>query len=76
MRNCQFTIRKAGIFCPGKEIKGLRGGVRPYAAQASLKIDTARAEKHPFRTETKKALSEEAACHGLFARSAEYCFIY
>ncbi len=52
MRSYWFTIRKEGIFCPGKEIKGLCGGVRPYAAQASPQIDTARAEKHPFRTET------------------------
>jgi hypothetical protein len=52
MRNYWFPIRKAGIFCHGKEIKGLRGGVRRYAAQASLQIDTARAKKHPFRTET------------------------
>jgi hypothetical protein len=29
MRNCWFPIWKAGIFCPGKEIKELRGGVRP-----------------------------------------------
>ena len=28
----QFPIRKEGIFCPGKEIERLRGGVRPYAA--------------------------------------------
>jgi hypothetical protein len=52
MRNYQFPIRKVGIFSPGKEIKGLRGGVRLYAAQVILMIDTARAEKHPFRTET------------------------
>ena len=52
MRNCWFPNWKAGIFCPGKGIEGLRGGVRPYAAQARPKIDTARAEKHPFRTET------------------------
>jgi hypothetical protein len=48
----QFPIRKGGIFRPGKEIEGLRGGVHGYAAQGSLKIDTARAEKAPFRTET------------------------
>jgi hypothetical protein len=35
-----------------KEINGLRGGVHGYAAQASPKIDAARAEKDPFRTET------------------------
>jgi len=31
----------------------LRGGVHRYAAQASPKIDTARAEKDRFRMETK-----------------------
>jgi len=35
-----------------KEIDGLRGGVPMYAAQETPKIDTARAEKDPFRTET------------------------
>jgi len=53
MRNYWFPIRKGGIFRPGKEIKGLRGGVHRYAAQASPKIDAASAEKNPFRTETK-----------------------
>ena len=52
MRNYWFPIRKGGIFRPGKEIKGLRGGVHRYAAQVSPKIDAARAEKNPFRTET------------------------
>jgi len=52
MRNYLFPIRKGGIFCSGKETEGLRGGVHRYAAQASLKVDAARAEKHPFRTET------------------------
>ena len=41
----QFPIRKAGIFRPGKEIKGLRGGVHRYAAQGNPKIDTAGAER-------------------------------
>ncbi len=50
--NKPFLIRKEGIFCPGKEIEGLRGGVLRYVAQAIAMIDTARAEKHPFRTET------------------------
>jgi len=49
----QFPDRKEGIFRPGKEIKGLRGGILTYVAQASPQIDTARAEKHPFRMETK-----------------------
>jgi hypothetical protein len=52
MRNEQFPIRKGGIFCPGQEIKGLRGGVHRYAAQADPKIDAAWAKKNPFRTET------------------------
>ena len=30
----------------------MRGGVHKYAAQARPKVDAARAEKHPFRTET------------------------
>jgi hypothetical protein len=52
MRNCWFPYWKAGIFSPGKEIEELRGGVQLYAAQAILKINAARGEKHPFRTET------------------------
>ncbi len=52
MRNSQFPIRKAGIFSSGKEIDDLRGGVQKYAAQENPKIDAARGEKHPFRTET------------------------
>ena len=52
MRNSWFTMRKGGVFRPGMEIKELRGGVHQYAAQARPKIDTARAEKNPFRTET------------------------
>ena len=52
IRHWQFSIRRGGIFRPGKEIKGLSGGVHGYAAQASPKIDSVRAEKDPFRTET------------------------
>ncbi len=48
-----FPIRKYGFFRRGKEIKGLRGGVHRYAAQASLRIDAATAEKNRFRTETR-----------------------
>jgi len=48
MRNYWFLIRKAGIFSPGKGIKGLRGGVHRYAAQAILKINAAQGEKAPF----------------------------
>jgi len=53
MTHMQFPIREGGIFRSAKEIEGLRGGVHGYAAQVSPKIDTARAEKDPFRTETK-----------------------
>jgi len=52
MRNYQFSIWKRGIFRPGKEIKGLRGGVHGYAAQASPQIDAARAKKNRFRMKT------------------------
>ncbi len=52
MRNYLFPIQKAGVFCSGEESKELRGGVLPYAAQATPKIDAVRAKKHPFRTET------------------------
>jgi len=34
------------------KIKGLRGGVHRYAAQANPQIDTARAEKNRFRMKT------------------------
>ncbi len=52
IRHSQFPSRKVGIFRTGNEIEGLRGGVPMYAAQGSPKIDAARAEKGPFRTET------------------------
>ena len=52
MRNYWFSDRKGGIFRSGKEIKELRGGVHRYAAQAIPQIDTARAEKNPFRMKT------------------------
>jgi hypothetical protein len=48
----QVSGGKRGIFRRGKEIKGLRGGVRRYAAQASPRIDAATAEKNRFRMET------------------------
>jgi len=48
----QFSIWKRGIFRRGKEIKGWRGGVHRYAAQASPPIDAASAEKNRFRTKT------------------------
>jgi hypothetical protein len=47
-----FSIRKRSFFRHGKEIKGLRGGVHKYAAQASPQIDAARAEKDRFRMNT------------------------
>jgi hypothetical protein len=52
MRQYWFPIWKRGIFRPGKEIKGLRGGAHRYAAQASPMIDTARVKKNRFRMET------------------------
>ncbi|MDD2335443.1 MAG: hypothetical protein PHD01_02575 [Geobacteraceae bacterium] len=42
MRNCWLPIWKAVIYSSGKEIEGLRGGVRWYAAQAKPMIDTTR----------------------------------
>jgi hypothetical protein len=53
MRNYLFSIRKRAIFRHGQEIKGLRGSVQRYAAQASPKIDAAMAEKGRFRMETR-----------------------
>jgi hypothetical protein len=47
----QFPYRKRGIFRRGKEIKGLRGGVRRYAAQANPQIDAGMAKRNRFRTE-------------------------
>ena len=37
-----FPIRKEGIFCPGKEIKGLRGGVPldPPQTFAAAKVNS------------------------------------
>ncbi len=52
MEHQRFPIQKGGIFRPGKEIEGLRGGVHWYAAQAIPKIDAARAEKDLFWAET------------------------
>ena len=52
METAWFPNRKGGIFRRGKEIKGLRGGVHRYAAQARPQIDAATAEKNRFRTET------------------------
>jgi hypothetical protein len=48
-----FSYGKRAIFRCGKEIKGLRGGAHRYAAQASLRIDAATAEKGRFRMKTR-----------------------
>ena len=48
----QFPDRKRGFFRSGKETKRLRGGILQYVAQATLQVDTARAEKDRFRMET------------------------
>jgi len=53
MRNYLFSIWKRAIFRHDKEIKGLRGGVHRYAAQASPQIDAAMAEKGCFRMKTR-----------------------
>jgi len=45
----EVSVRKEGIFRPGKEIEGLRGGVHGYRP--------ARAEKDPFQTETTLTIS-------------------
>ncbi len=62
IRHLQFPSRKGGIFRPGKVIKGLRGGVHAYAAQGSPKIDAARAEKGPLRTETTAVNQKFPSC--------------
>ncbi len=49
----KFSDWKRAVFRCGKEIEGLRGGVHRYAAQVSLQIDAATAEKSHFRMETK-----------------------
>jgi hypothetical protein len=54
MRNYLFSIWKRAFFRHGQEIKGLRGGVHRYAAQASPKIDAAMAEKGRFRMKTRQ----------------------
>jgi len=48
----EFPIRKQEIFRKFKEIKGLRGVVPVYVAQAIPKIDAEIAEKGRFRRET------------------------
>jgi hypothetical protein len=53
MRNYQYPILKAVIYCSAEEIEGLRGDPYWYAAQASPLIDAARAEMYLFRTETR-----------------------
>jgi hypothetical protein len=41
-----------GFFCPGQEIKGLRGDVHKDTAQVSPQIEAARTGKDRFRTES------------------------
>ena len=48
----QFLGQKRAIFRKVKEIKGLRGGVHRYAAQAIPQIDAEIAEKGRLWTET------------------------
>ncbi len=48
----KFSDWKRAVFHCGKEIKGLRGGVHRYAAQVSLQIDAATAEKSRFQMKT------------------------
>jgi hypothetical protein len=48
-----FPNRKGGFFRSGEKIKGLRGGVLLFTAQAKPQVDTARVEKDPFWTGTK-----------------------
>ncbi len=49
----QFSDWKRVIFRCGKGIKGLRGDVVLYVAQASLQIDAATMEKGRFRMKTR-----------------------
>jgi len=52
MTRIKFSDWKQTVFRCSKEIKGLHGGVHRYAAQVSLLIDAATAEKSRFRMET------------------------
>jgi hypothetical protein len=47
-----FLYGKRAIICRGREIKGLRGGVHRYAAQARPQIEATTAEKGRFRMKT------------------------
>ncbi len=49
----KFSDWKRAVFRYGKKIKGLRYSIRRYAAQVSLQIDAATAEKSRFRMETR-----------------------
>jgi hypothetical protein len=49
-----FSKWKRGVFRRDQEIKGWRGGVHRYAAQASPPIDAVTAEKNRFPSKTKK----------------------
>jgi hypothetical protein len=48
----RFLVWKPAIFAKVKEIKHLRGGVAPYAAQLNEQIDAEMGEKGGFRPET------------------------
>jgi hypothetical protein len=48
----KFPIQKCAIFCKFKDIKGLRGGVLLYAAQAIPPIEAEIAEKGHLWMET------------------------
>ncbi|WP_155005865.1 hypothetical protein [Pelobacter seleniigenes] len=52
MAKIRFSDWKREVFGCSKEIKELRGGVHRYAAQVSLQIDAATAEKNRFRMKT------------------------
>ncbi len=64
----KFSDWKRAVFRCGKEIKGLRGGVHRYAAQVSLQIDVATAEKSRLWTET----NWQAALDGLSINGKQF----
>ncbi len=64
----KFSDWKRAVFRCGKEIKGLRGGVHRYAAQVSLQIDAATAEKSRLWMET----NWQAALDGLSVNGKQF----
>lgn len=54
MNTVKFSYGKRAIFPKVKEIKGLRGGVVVYAAQANVPIDAEIGEKGRFRMKTNQ----------------------